>query len=333
MKNNIIDMYEKHNYIVYTGNFLSNINQDIKSLRKKLLSEDFETFNYTEMYGDDFDIDLFSSTILSPPMMDQYKIVLIKNAYILNKDIREKINTICEELSKSVILIIIDINENVTYSESIRKSQYFKNAHIIKMFKPEKLRQYDINNLLKEKGINIPKYKIQQILDITNNNYEIAKNIINFGWMLNDDSLFEQMIDSSLSEDFSPILHYDFIKNFFLKNVNKTYDLYKKIIKWKILNIDEMINILLLNIEKIEKMKQDFEKNGEEIIEKKYIGRIPDFKKREIINEKINTCNAWNFSEIKKLYIDMYELLRKSRTINRNYIPFLFEQILIKYSK
>ncbi len=304
---NIDSFFSKSNFIVFAGCSDEGIRETIKSIKKKYVDDAFKDLDYFEMFGDEFDNEIFSSYILSPPMISEKKMIVIKNGIRLSVSQMRSINELAKDTDNNIILIIVITDRSKLQWEIIsRVESGFSDAVIIKTRAKETLSINDVKTKSIELGLSLTNSGISKIMEISDSNRYVIDNILITGWMTNDDVVFEQMLSDKYAFETSPAMYLDFLNLFMEKNKKKCFTMYRKLTKWNIISIDGLVGLIMNRLEKIKKAitfgnsSSNQMKNGN-----------------------------WNISEIDKTYFLFYNVLRKFRTINKKYAALYFEQVLL----
>ncbi len=304
---NIDSFFNKSNFIIFAGCSDDGIRDTIKSIKKRYVDDAFKDLDYFEMFGDEFDNEIFSSYILSPPMISEKKMIVIKNGIRLSHSQMRSINELAKDTDNNIILIIVITDRSKLQWEIIsRVESGFSDALIIKTKAKETLSINDIKTKSIELGLSLTNSGISKIMEISDSNRYVIDNILTTGWMTNDDTVFEQMLSDEYAFETSPAMYLDFLNLFMEKNKRKCFIMYRKLTKWNIISIDGLISLIMNRLEKIKKAIT-----------------FGNSYKNQIKNKN------WSISEIDKTYFLFYNVLRKFRTINKKYAALYFEQVLL----
>ncbi len=304
---NIESFFNKSNFVIFAGCSDEGVRETIKSIKKKYVDDAFADLDYFEMFGDEFDNEIFSSYILSPPMISEKKMIVIKNGIRLSLNQMRNINELAKDtLSNIILLIVITDRSQLQWEIISRVEAGFDDAVIIKTKTKETLNINDVKSKSIEFGLSLTMSGIRKIMEISDSNRYVIDNILTTGWMTNDDSAFEQMLSDEYAFETSPAMYLDFLNLFVEKNKQKCFIMYRKLTKWNIISIDGLIGLIMNRLEKIRKTVTFY---------KPYSNQIKS--------------ENWNISEIDKTYFLFYNVLRKFRTINKKYAALYFEQVLL----
>ncbi|MCK4523646.1 hypothetical protein KAU15_01860 [candidate division WOR-3 bacterium] len=304
---NIDSFFSRSNFIVFAGCSDEGIRETIKSIKKRYVDDAFKDLDYFEMFGDEFDNEIFSSYILSPPMISEKKIIVIRNGIRLSVSQMRSINELAKDTDNNIILIIVITDRSKLQWEIIsRVESGFSDAVIIKTRAKETLSINDVKTKSIELGLSLTNSGISKIMEISDSNRYVIDNILITGWMTNDDAVFEQMLSDKYAFETSPAMYLDFLNLFMEKNKKKCFIMYRKLTKWNIISIDGLVGLIMNRLEKIKKAIT-----------------FGNSSSNQIKNE------SWSISEIDKTYFLFYNVLRKFRTINKKYAALYFEQVLL----
>ncbi len=308
-KESVLKITDKNNFLVFAGTNEDNIKSILSAIKDKYVDPSFEDLDYIEIYGDEFNMEEFSQSAMAMPMISAKKVIVVRNAVRLSSADAKDLNKIAESMSESVVLVLIYVDPNKYHSQIVRQSEdLFQNAKIILMARERQLTFDDIRVISSEKNLNLSENAIRRILDISDSNPDIAMNLLNTAWMLNNNESFDSMIEDKSGFEIYPTMHNEFLNFFSMYQKEKCFEFYRRLIKWHVISPEGLIMILLSHIEK---MKKSACGNG---------------------NIRYNK-NKWNLSEIDRAYYLFYNVLRNFRTIKKEYAILSFEQVLLNVLK
>ncbi len=304
---NIDSFFSRSNFVIFAGCSDEGIRETIKSIKKRYVDDAFKDLDYFEMFGDEFDNEIFSNYILSPPMISEKKMIVIKNGIKLNLNQMRIINELAKDTDDNIILIIVITDRSKLQWEIISRVEAgFSDAFLIKTKAKDTLSINDIKNKSIELGLSLTSNGIKKIMEISDSNRYVIDNILITGWMTNEDAIFEQMLSDKHAFETSPAMYLDFLNLFMGKNKQKCFVMYRKLTKWNIISMDGLVSMIMNRLEKIKKAI---------VFGNSYSNQMKS--------------ENWNITEIDKTYFLFYNVLRKFRTINKKYAALYFEQVLL----
>jgi len=243
-----------------------------------------------------------SGRTLSPPMLSKKKIVIIHNGHELTRDEAALVEQTAQNAVEDVIIIVLCINESAPCFETVRKAEErFKNAYAVKLEMPKKMSKDMVKKMSEEMGLNLPEKIYTSIFEKSGGEYGSVKNILQMGYIINDNEIFIRIFKGELSFENYAFVTFDFIKSFFEKDVQTTVALYEKITKWKLMNVDGITMMMLKQISK----------------------KIPG----SVSSGRIGN---WSTTELQLAYEEFYTLLKNLRKYRAEFAPVMMEEAIMK---
>lgn len=324
------------NYILVCGNTNDGVSAAIEHFKKKYISPGFEDFDFVEYFGDDLIVEDFANRLLSPPMMSEKKVIIIKNSSSISKSNGIEIDRICADIDSMALLIVFSTDENaVSFRETMESgTERFPNAKLIKIYKEERTRSSDLKErltvYLKGKMMNLEGGMMDRLLEKTDYDLNFAYNIINLAYMKNDGKVIDNFLADESGFDYFLLFTYEIERYFFLKNAEKTVDYYEKCVKWKMMNSDGIVLMLMRKLEDFSKLKKDYETSTNRTeFYKTRLQLYPNIHTKKI-SEKDESFKKWKYDEITAAYDELYLLLRDLRTYSNDYANLLVQETLLK---
>ena len=317
--------------VVIAGNNPDEAKPLIKRMKEQYIDPGFNEFDFLELYGDDIEIEELSNTLLSIPMVSSRRIVVILKGFSITESQATDIRHTVDEMPECNTLIINYADEESTYSSNMREAaRMFPDGKFIKTYRQDTVDEGFVRRSMNEKGIELSNDSIETIMHISNGDRIIADNLTKIAWMVNSNDVFRHIVDDKTTFDSAPFMHYDFLSSFFLKNTNRCFTFYRKLVKWNVLDEDRIVMMLLSNIKKTMTLKFNYERIDKESIDLTIpVKNKKSRKYSELKREKEIILSKWGMDDLEYAYCRIYDVLRKFRTIPRKFAILNFEETLI----
>ena len=316
-------------YIVVSGNTTAGVPDLVKTARDRFVDPAFTDTDYIEIYADDFNEEDFSNSALSMPMLSEKKVIVIRNASSLKKTQAEFIDELMSVNMVSPVLIIVYADEMQQAAENIRKAKsWFPSAKRIEKKRYDEVSNDDIEEMAHFYGIKLGSTQINRLKIVSMGNAETVKNVLGICWMSNNLNPIENSTEEMGIIENIPVLHYKYLETL-MERKKQCIDLYKNIIKWKVMNLDGVIMITLSKIAEKRQIIMAYQTGGAHAVEEASGNKgSPVFYYANRHNQKI--CKLWSLFEMDNVYNLFYGILREARTVKREHAELLFEQAVIK---
>lgn len=321
---------ETGSYIVICGNSTAGVPDIIHTAKTRYVDKAFEDTDYIEIYADDFAEEDFSNHAASMPMISEKKVIVIRNASSLRKNQAEFIDNMSDSMA-NIMLIIVYADEMQQANENVRKAKtYFRKAVFIEKKRYDSVSDDDVENIAHMYGMELNRTQISSLKAASLGNAETVRNILGICWMTGDMNMLRENPGNEGIIENVPVLHYRFLEMLLERNPS-CIEIYKNLIKWKVMNLDSIIILVLSKIAEKRQIVAAYAEGGEDAVRQLSGPNSPAFRFTYAHNKKI--YQLWSLFDMDNVYNLFYGILRQARTVKREHAEMLFEQAVIKAIK
>ncbi|MFD3157600.1 DNA polymerase III subunit delta [Haloimpatiens sp. FM7330] len=248
-----------HNCYVFCSVDSKLINDSIKNIKDKILSDEFIDLNYVQIDGRKVeDVGSIVNACETMPFMSDKKVVEVYNADFLkdgkNAKLFNDIKSYVKDIPNHCVLIMYYLFENDREKPSRNLNKFSKNICVVKL---DKLKGFSLENKVKElfetRKVKISKSDLKLFCSQVDNNMDIVEREIDklcsytYGRAITKDDIFDVMPQKSENDIFNLV---DFLSQ---RKINKALDIFNELVYRgeaipKILYMVERQFKLLLNV-------------------------------------------------------------------------------------